>query len=74
MPGRLSPTAPLDYGAAAELKIGRSPVITKNARLDAVFYPEPNVADMSNLARLGVGWDQCGQILLARHPDRSARR
>jgi len=34
----------------------------------AVFYPEPNVANLSNLARLGVGWDQCGHILLARHP------
>src|SRR5215472_17490749 len=32
------------------------------------FYPEPNVANLSNLARIGVGWDQCGHILLGSAP------
>jgi AraC-like DNA-binding protein len=30
----------------------------------AVFYPEPNVATLSDLARFGATWDAAGQILV----------
>jgi AraC-like DNA-binding protein len=34
----------------------------------AVFYPEPNVADLSDLARLGRGWNVRGRILVGQRP------
>lgn len=35
----------------------------------AVFYPEPSVADLSNLARLGHAWNVRGQILVGQRPE-----
>jgi hypothetical protein len=35
----------------------------------AVFYPEPNVADLSDLARLGRGWKMRGQIRMGQRPE-----
>lgn len=40
----------------------------------AAFYPEPDVASLSALTRLGRGWDERQQILLGRQPALAAFR
>jgi AraC-like DNA-binding protein len=48
-------------GARHALDLGGDPL--------AVFYPEPNVAGLCNLARLGREWKVRGQILVGQRPE-----
>lgn len=53
--------AVIPAGARHALDLGGDPL--------AVFYPEPNVASASVLARLGRAWEVRQQILVSEHPE-----
>lgn len=59
-------SAIIPAGARHALDLGGEPL--------AVFYPEPNVAGLAALTRLGRGWDEHEQILLGRRPELGAFR